>query len=1039
MPLVFGLDIGTTSVGFAVIDHDSELATGKIHRLGVRIFPEARDPKGVPLNQERRHARLRRRQLRRRRERRRLLSDQLCAAGLLPSRNSSDWKQAMKRDPYDLRRRAFEGETLSPHEVGRAIYHLAQRRHFKGRDIDEVSDTANNAVDDADDRKATSAREQTVQVLKRDGKTLGAWLAARGPHERKRGEHATRDIVEDEFDTVWMPLVPEPFHSSVRDAIFVQRPVFWRLNTLGKCRFVPDARLCPKGSWLSQQRRMLEKLNNLALAGGNQRPLDLEERQAILSKLQTQASMTWRGVQRALASLYRARGEPGGEKALKFNLEEGGEKKLLGNPVETKLASIFGSDWHDHPRKQQVRDALPYRIWQADYEEVGGQRVIILPRAERTARRAEVVRDFVAEFGLSNAQATKIETLKLPSGWEPYSVEALRAMLPHLEDGVRFGELVNGPDWEEWRAETFPGREQPTGEVFDRLPSPAEREEREHVASLRNPTVARTRNELRKVVNNLIDLYGKPDLIRVEVARDVGNSKRQREEKASGIRRQERRRKAARETLQQNGIAEPARADVEKWMLWEECGHRCPYTGCSISFDALFRTGEFEVEHIWPRSRSLDNSFRNKTLCRKDVNLQKGNRTPYEFFRSNEEEWDAFANRLSGMKAPKGGTGMSPGKIRRFLAPSIPDDFATRQLNDTGFAAREAVAYLKKLWPDQGPEAPVMVGAVSGRVTGHLRRLWRLNNILADDGEKTRADHRHHAVDALTVACCHPRMTQKLSRYWQDEDDHRAPQPHLPPPWEAIRSDAERAVAAIVVSHRVRRKVSGPLHKETVYGDTGEDDSGDGGPTYRYFVTRRKVEELTKTDLAEKNRDLWPDQKVREIVEAWVNKYGGDPKKAFPPYPKRGRKGPEIRKVRLRKKQQINLMARVSTGFADPGNNHHIAIYQQPDGAVDYEVVSLLQASRRKVGCEPVVRREAGDGAQFVMSLGSGDSVLVDDNGDAKLRVVTSVWSNGQVVMVDHIDATKATESRPGAKAIVSNGGRKVSVDPIGRIRPAND
>ena len=291
--------------------------------------------------------------------------------------------------------------------------------------------------------------------------------------------------------------------------------------------------------------------------------------------------------------------------------------------------------------------------------------------------------------------------------------------------------------------------------MFDRLPSPADREERDRLASLRNPTVARTRNELRKVVNNLIDLYGKPDLIRVEVARDVGNSKRQREEKASGIRRQGRRRKTAREALQQNGFAEPSRADVEKWMLWEECGHRCPYTGDTISFDALFRTGAFEVEHIWPRSRSLDNSFRNKTLCRKDVNLKKGNQTPYEFFRSNEEEWDAFANRLAGMKGPRGGTGMSPGKIKRFLAPSIPEDFATRQLNDTGYAAREAVAYLKKLWPDQGPEAPVKVFAVSGRVTGHLRRLWRLNNILADDGEKTRADHRHHAIDALTVACCH--------------------------------------------------------------------------------------------------------------------------------------------------------------------------------------------------------------------------------------------------------------------------------------------
>ena len=1044
MPLVFGLDIGTTSVGFAVIDHDVGRAEGKIHRLGVRIFPEARDPKGVPLNQERRQARLRRRQLRRRRERRRLLGDRLHQAGLLPSRESSEWNKVMKSDPYDLRRRAFDGESLAPHEIGRAIYHLAQRRHFKGRDIDDVSDGVEPSGDEADDQKTASAREEVVHALRNEGETLGAWLARRGDHERKRGEHALRKVVEDEFEKVWSPLVPESFSSSIRHAIFFQRPVFWRLNTLGECRFIPGADLCPRGSWLSQQRRMLEKVNNLSLASGNQRRLNAEERQAILTKLQTQTSMTWPSVRRALAPLYRARGEPGEEKALKFNLEEGGERKLLGNAIEAKLANIFGGGWQDHPRKQEIRDSVPDRVWQADYEKVGGKRVIIRSADERTKRRADVAKKVIAEFGLSDAQGAMIEVLKLPSGWEPYSVESLQAMLPHLMEGVRFGELVNGPDWEEWRAGTFPRREQPTGEVFDRLPSPAEHEEEKYIANLRNPTVVRTRNELRKVVNNLIDLYGKPDLIRVEVARDVGNSKRQREEKASGIRRQQRRRKRAREELRENEIAEPSRADVEKWMLWEECGHRCPYTGDSIAFDALFHNGEFEVEHIWPRFRSLDNSFKNKTLCRKDVNLRKGNQTPYEFFQSNPEEWEAFVNRLYGMKAPKGGTGMSLGKIRRFLGPSTPEDrdFASRQLNDTGYAAREAVAYLKKLWPDQGLEAPVKVFAVSGRVTGHLRRLWGLNNILADDGEKTRADHRHHAVDALTVACCHPSMTEKLSRYWQEEDAH-ALQPHLPPPWKAIRSDAERAVADIVVSHRVRRKVSGQLHKETVYGDTGEEIAGQRGTTYRYFVRRKAVEELKNSESERFNgtriSDI-VDDGVRRVVRNWVEKHGGDPSAAFVHgYPKRGRKGPKIRKVRLRVKQQIKLMTNTSTGYADLGNNHHIAIYQLPDGTVDYEVVSLLEASRRKSRREPVVRRERGDGAQFVMSLSLGDSLQFTKNGAVKFRVVTGVWSNGQVVTINHDDAAKATESRPGAKGIIADGGTKVSVDPIGRIRPAND
>ena len=1040
MALVFGLDIGTTSVGFAVIDHDHDRAAGRILRLGVRIFPEARDPKGAPLNQERRAARMRRRQLRRRRERRRSLGDLLHEAGLLPDRDPPEWNEVMKADPYDLRGRAFAGESLSPHETGRAIYHLAQRRHFKGRDTDEISEETESdkeSSEDADEKKAKTDREETGEALRNHGGTLGAWLAERGPHERKRGVHATRAVVEKEFDEIWAPRLLDGFREQIRDAIFSQRPVFWRKNTLGECRFVPHAPLCPKGSWLSQQRRMLEKLNNLEVAGGNRRPLMPEERKAILDKLQTQASMTWGGVRTALKPLYRARGEPEAEKRLKFNLEEGGEKKLLGNAVEAKLAGIFGDDWPNHPRRQDIRDAVHEYVWHADYGEVGEQRVVILPAAERGIRREAAERRFAEGFGVSEDRAAQLAALKLPTGWEPYSVDALQAMLPRLEEGERFGALVNGPDWEGWRNETFPDRDAPTGEILDRLPSPADKDESRRIAGLRNPTVARAQNELRKVVNNLIDMFGKPDLIRVELTRDVGLSKREREEKSLGIRRQERRREKARKNLEENGIVNPSRRDIEKWMLWEECGRRDPYTGDLISFDGLFRAGEFDVEHIWPRSRSLDDSYRNKTLCRRDVNVRKGNRTPFEYFdRDAPDEWEAVLNRLDGMKASKGGIGMSPGKIRRFAAKSMPEGFAARQLNDTGYAARETVAFLKRLWPDVGPDAPVTVQAVTGRVTGHLRRLWGLNNILSDDGEKTRADHRHHAVDALVVACCHPGMTQRLSRYWQQEDNAEVPEPpSLPKPWETIRADAERAVDEIVVSHRVRKKVSGPLHKQTVYGDTGEEETGKDGTVYRYFVTRKNVGALSKKELEEEIRD----EDVRKIVKAWVDKHGGDPKKAFPPYPKRGRKGPEIRKLRLLKKQQIDLMARAATGYADLGNNHHIAIYRRPDGTVEYEVVSLFDALRRLARREPVVRRNRDNSARFLMSLSPGDSLKLTRNGETKIRIVESVWAAGPVVMVDHDDAVGTTRFRPNAKSIVTNGGTKVSVDPIGRARPAND
>jgi CRISPR-associated endonuclease Csn1 len=259
-------------------------------------------------------------------------------------------------------------------------------------------------------------------------------------------------------------------------------------------------------------------------------------------------------------------------------------------------------------------------------------------------------------------------------------------------------------------------------------------------------------NELRKVVNNLIDLFGKPELIRVEVARAVGKSKREREEIQKANNRNKKRRKDAKNDLLENRIPEPSRADVEKWLLWKETRERCPYTDDHIGFDELFREGRYQVEHIWPRSKSFDDSFANKTLCRADVNVAKTNMTPFEYFRSDPERWAAVKLRVQGMVAKKGGIGMSPRKVKRFLAEAMPDDFTSRQLNDTGYAARQAVACLKRLWPDIGPNAPVTVQAVTGRMTAQLRKLWSLNNILADDGEKTRADHRHHAIDALAVA-----------------------------------------------------------------------------------------------------------------------------------------------------------------------------------------------------------------------------------------------------------------------------------------------
>ena len=864
--------------------------------------------------------------------------------------------------------------------------------------------------------------------------------------------HAVRDEIVDEFDHLWHTqenyhekLCLPGFHDQIADVIFAQRPVFWRLNTLGSCRFMPDEPLCPRASWLSQQRRMLEKLNNLAISGGNGRPLDVDERAAILAKLQTQALMSWPGVRAALKPIFAARGEPGRERALRFNLEDGGDRALLGNSVEAKLAQIFGDAWEENPHRHAIRQDVPQQLWDADYGRIGNQRVVILSEGERRRRRAEAAACFISTFGATEAQAAALAGLTLPSGWEPFSTAALRIFMPHLQEGVRFGALTNGPEWEAWRADHFPHREQPTGEILDRLPSPATGEERARIAGLRNPTVVRTQNELRKVVNNLVGLFGKPDLIRVELARDVGASKREREEMQDGMRKQARRREIAAAELRKNCV-DPSRADIEKWMLWKESQERCPYTGDQIGFDALFGRGEYEVEHIWPRSRSFDDSFRNKTLCRREVNAAKGNKTPFEYFEHRPDEWNAICLRLEGLVAKKGAPGMSPGKVRRFLAQKMPDDFANRQLTDTGYAARQAIGFLKRLWPDVGPAAPVNVQAVTGRVTAQLRKLWELNNILFDDGEKTRADHRHHAVDALVVACTHPGMTNKLSSYWQDRESGAASRPRLDPPWAGIRGDAAHAVAEIVVSHRVRKKVSGPLHQEMPLGYTNEDVTK-GGTTYDIYVKRMGVEKLSLATLkiggaeaiTREAKFVVRDQGVRRVLLTHLEGAGGKPDKAYPPYPRVSPNGPEIRKVRVLAIQQKQLMVPIAHGFVDPAGNHHVAVYRLESGDIAFDVVPLFEAARRLAAHEPIVRRQRAGGATFIMSLSPGDALRFCEKGRAGIWVVSGVWASGQVVLERAEDAAHATTWRPGPGAIVKAGGGKVAIDPIGRVRPAGD
>lgn len=1044
MERIWGFDIGTTSIGFAAIDYDEDAGTGKILLEGVRIFPESRTPDKLdPLNQNRRAARLLRRQIRRRRLRRKLLRQAFADAGLLPRFGTPDWDALMnpdESDPYRLRTRGLS-ERLDPFELGRALYHLMHRRGFLSARRPDLR---------PDEQKAREKDEgpvkKEIKVLeeKLAGRTLGEYVATDPGVERKRNRHIHRQMVVEEFDRLWQAQAPhhrelltDELRKRLRDILLYQRPIFWRVQTLGVCPLesklnAPEP-VCPKGSWIGQQFLMYQHLNNLRVRfpGSPPRALYAEERVLVLEKLQRQANMSFEGVRTPLRKLWKERGLP---TKPEITLEAGGEKKLLGNRLEAHFVEVFGEAWDTHPARERLQAEFFDRLFQVHNRFIGKKRIELRRQDEFfneiTPEREKFIAEVQAGFSLTREQAEQLANFELPTGWLRYSEKAIRKLLPFLEQGHVLNATGGALDL------AYPGWRSGTEEIFDRLPSHPKK-----MPVLRNPTVNRALNELRKVVNNLLRAYGKPDRIRLELLRELKKTKKQRQDKTKHYRSQQERRQKAADDLREKDIVPTAPA-IEKWLLWQEFNEYCPYPPYldqKIGFDALFRRGEFQVEHIFPLSRSLDNSYLNKTLCPTDVNREKGERTPYEFYSNEPAKWQEIKERVEQwVKANK----ELKEKVGCFLREDYPpgqEFLEERQKADTSYAAVEARKFLARLG--------VPVDVVSGPVTAQLRSQWSLNSILNPQKPwaKNRGDHRHHAVDALAVAHTSPAYVKRLSDYYARE--RRGEKPRFEPPWKGFHQEVDRKTQAIVVSHRVQRKVSGPLHKLTYYGDTGKEVT-EAGITYRYFVTRKKVEELSDADIEGRKKTRIRDKVVRELVQKHVAQRGGTASKAFPPYPALVSpdtgEAREIRKVRLLVKQQVHLMMPLRPGpktFADLAGNHHMALYKLPDGTIRHETVSLFEATRRlKVG-EPVVRRQADNGARFLFALSPGDILeLTDQKGERGYVVVRYCNEKGRVF---YKPVAMADEPKPevsfGPLRFAQPGIRKVAVDPIGRVRPAND
>ena len=355
-------------------------------------------------------------------------------------------------------------------------------------------------------------------------------------------------------------------------------------------------------------------------------------------------------------------------------------------------------------------------------------------------------------------------------GYGNKSAKFICKLLPQLQQGLGYSEACAAVGY---RHSNSPTSEEITERtLLDKIPLLQRNE-------LRQPLVEKILNQMINLVNALKAEYG-VDEVRVELARELKMSREERERMAEGNRRREKENKAIAEKIHECGLF-PTKSRIRKYMLWEEAGEQCLYCGQILTLSQCLNGDDMEVEHIIPKSVLYDDSYGNKTCACRRCNKEKGNRTALEYIRV--KGWEAeYMERINGLLDKKA-ISYSKHQRLRWLKEDIPSDFLERQLRLTQYISRQAMAILQ-----QGIRR---VSASEGGVTARLRSLWGYGKILhtlnldrydsmgetervSRDGEATeelritnwskRMDHRHHAIDALVVACTRQSYIQRLNR-----------------------------------------------------------------------------------------------------------------------------------------------------------------------------------------------------------------------------------------------------------------------------------
>lgn len=730
----FGFDIGITSIGWAVINRD----LNRIEDLGVRKFPVGEDPyKGTSLALPRRLARGQRRLLRRKayrvnRVRKLIISNKILSDNELSNLFISNNTPSVWQSRVDGLTRK-----LSNIEWSKVLINLCKRRGFKSNRKKEINDKQTGVI-------IRNINENEKAMKEKGYKTIGEYIYKNSQIgtdnyrnlRNKGGSYLnciSRKSIRDEITILFKiqrdfnnEYASEEIEQEYLKIFDSQRPYsnFKQLESLiGKCTFEKNEIRSPKSSIAAEEFRLYDNLNKICIiTDGKKRSLTDIERDLIVKEAFAKKEIKYTSL-RKLLQLDNSSFFSG----LTYSTDK---------DISKTEKSIFVSLSGYYELKKTI-SSNSKELW----NNVKDNRYILnqLSYVLTVGKTDSEIKKELQKRNISNEIIENVLDISF-SKFTNLSIKALENILPFMKKGYQYNEacLKAGYDFKNIYK----------GVKSKKLPLI-------EVDEIVNPVVLRALTQTRKVLNALIDKYGSPVSINIELARELSKNKSERN-KIKKLQLQNREiNDVLRDELEQLLNKKPTGSELQKYKLWKLQDGVCAYTNMNIDLFRLFNAGYTEIDHIIPFSRCFDDRLTNKVLVMAVENQNKANRTPFEYFGHDKDRWNLFKNWVNESNLPYK-------KKQNLLNASFDEitsnEWKQRNLQDTQYICKYLANFIEHRLIFKDTTKIKKVLTINGIATSILRNKWGINKV-RDEGEK------HHALDAVIIAVADFKMINRITRY----------------------------------------------------------------------------------------------------------------------------------------------------------------------------------------------------------------------------------------------------------------------------------